>query len=300
MSSPADQLKHAAEVIKKGGIVAFPTETVYGLGANIFDSQAIAKIFHAKGRPADNPLIAHVCDLKQVEKIATEIPDMFYRLASHFFPGPLTLVLKKHPNVPLVASGGLETMGIRMPDHPIALELIRQVGEPLVAPSANLSGKPSSTTIEHVLADFDTAIDAAIDGGPSKYGLESTVVSLVIDPPVILRPGAVTKEEIEKVLGIPLGKPNTSDLSASPGTRYRHYAPHAPIRLFTERKEFERYLSGQEGRILVADGLESSHLYRFLRRADEEQFEEVVIFCTEAMKKEAGLIDRLERAAEYK
>ncbi len=286
-----DQISLAAEFLLEGELVAFPTETVYGLGAPIFNPSSIAKIYLAKGRPSDNPLIAHIASLDQIEQIACDIPDNFYLLAKAFFPGPLTLVLKKHPSVPPIVSGGLDTIAIRMPDHPVARQLILAVGQPLVAPSANLSGKPSSTSAQHVAADFEGKIRAVIDGGSSHYGIESTVVSLVSSEPCLLRLGALSKEEIEKVLGQPLSEATPQDKLASPGTRYRHYAPKASIQLYTAE------MAPTKLRRLILQEVTSSNLYALLRKADEEGYEEIAILCTPAMLQNPALMDRLHKAA---
>jgi L-threonylcarbamoyladenylate synthase len=291
-----DQIALAAEYLLKGGLVAFPTETVYGLGAPIFNPDAIAKIYLAKGRPSDNPLIAHISSLDQIHQIARDIPPEFYLLAKAFFPGPLTLVLKKHPSVPSVVSGGLDTIAVRMPSHPIAQQLIEAVGQPLVAPSANLSGKPSSTTAEHVINDFEGKIQAVIDGGATEYGIESTVVSLVSDP-CLLRLGAVPKAAIEAILGLPLGEATCDHKLSSPGTRYRHYAPDARIKLFESQKELEAYLTNQPDlRRLINPKITLANLYAVLRQADEEKYEEIVLYCHPEIRLNDALMDRLLKA----
>lgn len=292
-----DPIQTAADLLKKGELVAFPTETVYGLGAPIFNSDAIAKIFVAKGRPSDNPLIAHIASLEQVDDIARDIPADFYRLAEVFFPGPLTLVLKKHPRVPSIVSGGLDTIALRMPNHPIAHQLIIAVGQPLVAPSANLSGKPSSTTAEHVRTDFGDKISMVIDGGKTEVGIESTVISL-IDEPCLLRPGSITAGEIEKVLGKTLRESKGQEKHASPGTRYRHYAPKAKVKLFENAREMIEYLEKfPQVQRMVFTSLQASDLYGMLRKADEENVEEVVILCTEETRQNQALMDRLIKSA---
>lgn len=292
-----DQITLAAELLRKGELVAFPTETVYGLAAPIFNPDTIAKIYKAKGRPSDNPLIAHIASLDQIEQIARDIPPEFYLLAEKFFPGPLTVVLKKHSSVPAIVSGGLDTIAVRMPSHPIARWLILAVGQPLVAPSANLSGKPSSTTAQHVAADFEGKIGAVIEGGATEFGIESTVVSLV-STPCLLRWGAISKEEIEAVLGKVLVAPTSSDLLASPGTRYRHYAPEAKIKLFTNRAEMESYLqTAPKIRRQIVQELTASNLYALLRQADDKKIEEIVIVCTPQMLENSALMDRLQKAA---
>jgi L-threonylcarbamoyladenylate synthase len=285
----------AAEFLLKGELVAFPTETVYGLGAPIFNPDAIAKIYLAKGRPADNPLIAHIASLDQIDQIARDVPPEFYLLAKEFFPGPLTVVLKKHPSVPAIVSGGLDTIAVRMPNHPIARQLILAVGQPLVAPSANLSGKPSSTTAQHVAADFEGKIKAVIDGGPTEYGIESTVVSLVAEP-CLLRLGAVPKAEIERVLG-KLSEATDQNKLSSPGTRYRHYAPEARIKLFESQNEMERYLQEKPNlRRWINPAVTLVNLYALLRQADDEKYEEIVIYCSEEMQQNSVLMDRLLKA----
>ncbi len=276
-------LQCAAELLKKGEIVAFPTETVYGLGALIFDPDAVAKIFKAKGRPSDNPLIAHICSLTQVDQIARDIPELFYDYAKQYFPGPLTIVLKKHPNVPSIVSGGLDTIAIRMPAHPIANQLIQAVGQPIVAPSANLSGKPSSTEVSHVIADFEGKIAGVIDGGPCHYGIESTVISL-IDEPCILRLGSLH-------LDLPLA--TSEQQKSSPGTRYRHYAPKATVRLFSTAEELASY--SIERKYCVIEP-KASNLYSLLRQADEDGFEEILVLCTTT---DRALLDRLYKSSGY-
>jgi L-threonylcarbamoyladenylate synthase len=294
------EVSKAVELLKQGDVVAFPTETVYGLGAAIFNPTAIQAIFSVKGRPSDNPLIAHLSDLEQVKAIAIDIPKEFYTLAEAFFPGPLTIVLKRHPNVPDLVSAGLPTIALRMPKHPLAIALIRGVGEPLVAPSANLSGKPSSTSARHVLEDFDGKIAAVIDGGECSIGIESTVLSL-LDPehPVILRPGSITADEIESVLGRPVhidqGK---GSVALAPGMKYRHYAPKAPMHLFTQRDAFEQFLKDHSlPNQLVLKTVAEGNLYANLRKADQEHCSQIVIYCDPSVQKQAGLMNRLTKAA---
>ncbi|MBQ5488064.1 MAG: threonylcarbamoyl-AMP synthase [Clostridia bacterium] len=224
----------AGRVIRAGGLVVFPTETVYGLGANGLDGEAVAKIFEAKGRPNDNPLILHVAKKSDVRPLWVKIPDTARLLMDEFWPGPLTLVYLKSSIVPDAVTAGLDTVAVRMPEHKTALALIRAAGVPIAAPSANLSGKPSPTRIEHVLEDMDGRVDVMLDGGPCSVGVESTVLSLV-GTPTILRPGGVTKEMLESVIGTvkvahavlnPLGE---NEVAASPGMKYRHYAPDCEV-----------------------------------------------------------------------
>lgn len=221
------QILPAAAILQSGGICAFPTETVYGLGANALDENAIRKIFEAKGRPQDNPLIVHVSDRAQLSDIAMVTP-LAETLMDHFWGGPLTLILPKKDRVPNVVTAGLPTVAVRMPSHPVAEALIRLSGLPIAAPSANLSGKPSPTRAAHVIEDMDKRADCIIDGGDCLWGVESTVLDLTVTPPAILRPGAVTREEISEIIG-PVIYGTGSDAPKSPGMKYTHYAPDAPV-----------------------------------------------------------------------
>tara|TARA_R100001143_G_C3361367_1_gene137133 strand:+ start:76442 stop:77383 length:942 start_codon:yes stop_codon:yes gene_type:complete len=231
----------AAEIIKNGGVVAIPTETVYGLAADAFNIQAVLKTFEAKGRPADNPLIVHISNLEQLKKVAVNIPESAFLLANSFWPGPLTLVLQKHFNVPDIVTGGLPTVAVRMPDHSLALEVIQLAG-PVTAPSANRSGTPSPTRAEHVQHDYQNSIPV-LDGGISRIGIESTVLDLTDEKPIILRPGAVIAEIIKEKTGISVFDLENSDSrnrTKSPGTRYTHYKPVATVEwLEPESKNIE-------------------------------------------------------------
>lgn len=228
-------LRVAAQVLKGGGLVAFPTETVYGLGGVIFNEYAIRKIFWAKQRPVDNPLIVHICGESMLNEVAVSIPEEAYKLISVFWPGPLTLILPKHPKVPKAVTGGLETIAVRMPAHPIALRLIEETGAPIAAPSANLAGRPSPTSAEHVIRDLYGRVDMIIDGGETLYGVESTILDVLKRPPVLLRPGAYPIDQIEAVLNQRVHVPDfarglkESDIAIAPGTKYKHYAPETPI-----------------------------------------------------------------------
>ena len=232
-----EALRPAADTIRAGGLVAFPTETVYGLGANATDAEAVARIFVAKGRPADNPLIVHVAEKAAVYQVASSVSAAAARLMERFWPGPLTLVLPRVQTIPDNVTCGLATVGVRMPDHPVALALIRAAGVPVAAPSANLSGRPSPTTAEHVMEDLGDRIDMIIDGGETGVGLESTVLDLTVDPPVLLRPGGVTVEQLCEELG-PINIDRSvhgteaGEAPRSPGMKYAHYAPRAKVILF--------------------------------------------------------------------
>lgn len=296
-------IEEAISRLKNGGIVAFPTETVYGLGARVFDPIALAKIFAAKRRPSDNPLIVHIAHLHDVARLAIDIPPSFFSLYSRFFPGPLTVVLKKHPDVPGIVSAGMDSIAIRMPSHPVARALIEGVKEPIAAPSANLSGKPSSTEARHVLEDFSSEIDGVVDGGEAKYGLESTVISLLSDPPVLLRPGTITKEQLEQALGCSVRLKNETDAAVSPGMKYRHYAPKAEVRLFTDEAALAQALtpdvfvisSKQMG--LRHANLSAQTLYKTLRAADRDGVEKIFVLCDEAALEDPALMNRLLHSA---
>ncbi len=232
-----EDLTEAAGILRKGGLVAFPTETVYGLGANGLDEEAAKKIYAAKGRPSDNPLIAHISAPEELQSLAAEIPHTAKRLMELYWPGPLTMVFKKKEIVPYGTTGGLDTVAVRMPSDPIARALIRLAGVPVAAPSANRSGRPSPTTADHVWEDMAGKIDMLIDGGPVGIGVESTIVDVTGPVPVILRPGAVTMEMIREALGqveidpAILGPIKEGVRPKAPGMKYRHYAPKAPMTL---------------------------------------------------------------------
>lgn len=233
---PAPEIiRQAGLILRRGGLVAFPTETVYGLGANALDGAAVEGIFAAKGRPRDNPLIVHIADIETVYQYALSVPEKARLLMEKFWPGPLTVILPGNGKIPEPVTAGLPSLAFRMPDHPVALALIREAGVPVAAPSANLSGRPSPTTADHVYADLKGRIDAILDGGPAGMGVESTVLDMTGDVPVILRPGGATPEEIGKVAGpVALDRSLLKDGKApgrprSPGMKYRHYAPSAPL-----------------------------------------------------------------------
>lgn len=232
-------LAEAGEIIRRGGLVAFPTETVYGLGGNAFDPDAASKIYEAKGRPSDNPLIVHIADMAGLDDIVENVPDTAGKLADAFWPGPMTLVMKKKPAVPDRTTGGLDTVAVRMPAEEIARALIRVSTVPIAAPSANRSGRPSTTTARHCIEDLDGRVDMIIDGGSVEIGLESTIVDLTGDVPTLLRPGAVTLEMLRDVLGqvetdpAILGPLSDDIKPRAPGMKYRHYAPKAKLTIVT-------------------------------------------------------------------
>lgn len=335
MNPDMQKIRLAGEVIKKGGLVAFPTETVYGLGGDALNRDSSAKIYAAKGRPSDNPLIIHICRMEDMNKIVKKVPEKAKRLAEAFWPGPLTMVLEKSDAVPLTTTGGLHTVAVRMPDNPVALELIRASGGYIAAPSANASGKPSPTLAKYVAEDLDGKIEMILDGGPVGIGLESTIVDLTESVPVILRPGFITGEMLEAVLG-PVDTDRTI-LSAdaggapkAPGMRYRHYAPEGDLTIvegpdgrvtdFINEQTKRLKKTGEKVGIIATDGSfcrypdgivksagsrekEESiakELYRILREFDDEHV--TVIFSESFDDKGIGqaIMNRLLKAAGHK
>lgn len=236
------KIKAAGDILKDGGLVAFPTETVYGLGADALNPEASKKIYAAKGRPSDNPLIVHISNMKALEKITSEIPENAKKMAEQFWPGPVTMIFPKSEQVPLETTGGLETVAVRMPNHPIALELIDVGGGYIAAPSANTSGKPSPTKAEHVALDMDGRIPMILDGGAVGIGIESTIVDFSTEIPMILRPGYITPEMIREVIGEVkmdpgLSMDNPAAHPKAPGMKYKHYAPKADLILVNGAQE---------------------------------------------------------------
>jgi len=229
-----DIINQAGEIIKAGGLVAFPTETVYGLGGDGFNPDSSKKIYAAKGRPSDNPLIIHIAELKDLEMVAKDIPLSAHKVAKAFWPGPLTMILNKADAVPKETTGGLDTVAVRMPAHPVALEFIKAAGGFVAAPSANISGKPSPTLAKYVLEDMDGRIEMIIDGGDSEIGLESTIVDLTTEEPIILRPGFITQQNLTELLTkVSIDETILNDLSGvapkAPGMKYKHYAPKGDV-----------------------------------------------------------------------
>ncbi|HHV78808.1 MAG TPA: threonylcarbamoyl-AMP synthase [Firmicutes bacterium] len=288
-------VKAAAEVIRRGGLVAFPTETVYGLGANALDGTAVNSIFAAKGRPHDNPLIVHVARIEQVKPLVTEVSPTAELLMKRFWPGPLTLLFPKSDLVPPEVSAGLDTVAIRMPRHKVALSLILESGLPIAAPSANSSGRPSPTLARHVLEDLEGRIDVVLDGGPTGIGVESTVLDITSTPAVVLRPGGVTLEQLQEVLGENSVKLHEAVLHpsrspkkvTSPGMKYKHYAPRAEVLLVSgnlpdvvrrvTQLAYEMAAAGKKVGILAC--AETAHLYppefKVLQTGSRDALEEV-------------------------
>ncbi|MCZ0204236.1 L-threonylcarbamoyladenylate synthase [Streptomyces achromogenes] len=245
MKATTSDIEKAAEVLRAGGLVALPTETVYGLGANAEDPAAVSRIFQVKGRPPTHPLIVHIGGAEQLDEWVEEVPATARLLAEHFWPGPLTLVLRRGRRVPLEATGGLETVAVRVPDHPLALALLETFGGGVTAPSANRFGSVSPTTAHHVRAELGDAVDFVLDGGPCEVGVESTIVDATGEVPSILRPGGVTREDLEAVLGRPVAVPATSQVRV-PGQHPSHYAPRARVVLVEPEKVVAEAEQAQE------------------------------------------------------
>lgn len=321
-------LQSAADTIAKGGLVVFPTETVYGLGADGLSEKAVADIFAAKGRPADNPLILHICDSEQLALLAEDIPQEAIKLALNFWPGPLTLVLKRSSRVPDIVTAGLDTVAIRFPDHLVARELIRRSGTVIAAPSANRSGSPSPTTAEHCIADLMGRVDVIIDSGACKVGVESTVVSFEAGTARILRPGGITREQIAEVLGAAVVDPavtnplKNGEKAASPGMKYKHYAPKAKVILVKAGgKAFAEFVNGRDEEGLAAICFDedlpditvpafslgsctdyeeqASRLYAALRAVDEHGAKTVYTHCPDTDGVGLAVYNRLLRAAAF-
>lgn len=234
------KLDFAGSLIRRGGLVVFPTETVYGLGADATDRSAVEKIFKAKGRPQDNPLIVHICDVSQLRDLTDEVSEKASVLIEAFWPGPLTILFKKKDNLPEETTGGLDTVAVRMPNHPLALDFIKKAQRPIAAPSANTSGRPSPTRMEHAQEDLDGKVDMIIDGGPTGLGLESTVLDLSGDRPLILRPGGITREMLLDYLEDVDYDRSIEDINEkprSPGQKYRHYSPKADMQVYSGEPE---------------------------------------------------------------
>ena len=309
----------AAKFIKRGGIVAFPTETVYGLGANVFDKSAVEKIFMAKGRPNDNPLIAHIGSLEQINQLVSTIGESAQKFITAFFPAPLTIVLPKAESVPLIATANLETIGVRMPNSKLAQEFLKACQTPLVAPSANLSGKPSPTTWQAVYEDLNGKIDCILQGEMTEIGLESTVVDCTSPVPLVLRAGAVTLEQLQKIVPETINyQIRENEAARSPGLKHRHYSPKAKIQLITnydlQSSNYEIKIAGYGKSAFI--GLNSStnkfdlekicasvaeyahEVFAFFRECDNQNIQ--IIYCQTIEEVGIGvaLMDRLKRAAQ--
>ncbi len=327
LSNSDDDIKYAAELIKNGEVVGMPTETVYGLAADATNPEAVKKIFEAKGRPSDNPLIVHICDASMMEEIACEIPKLAYKSAERFWPGPLTMVLPKRIIIPKVTSGGLETVGVRLPSDETARKLISYSGKPIAAPSANLSGSPSPTTAAYVYADMNGRIPAIIDGGSCNVGVESTVISFENDAIRLLRPGYVSVEMLSEVTeNIIIDKGVLEQLAltakvSSPGMKYKHYSPKAEIYIIKGNlSDFEKYVSENlkdDDAVMIFDCDELSldvktimygrnseqqakRLFSALRECDEIGADRVFARCPSTEGVGLAVYNRLLRAAAFR
>lgn len=327
LSTSYPQITQPAQKLRENEVVAFPTETVYGLGANACSDEAVRKIYEAKGRPSDNPLIVHIASQDKLNEIVSDIPDYAYQLIQEFWPGPLTLVLRKKGNLlSNLVTAGLETVAVRMPDHPIALALIKEADVPVAAPSANRSGKPSPTQASHVYHDLEGRISGIVDGGPTGVGVESTVVDCTTEVPTILRPGGVTKEQLESVVGtvnIDRALVEEGHAPKSPGMKYTHYAPNAPVVVVDGSYQFLQdlidqhekegkkvgVLTTEEGKgtlhatKVIACGTRSnlqtvaSQLYDVLRKFDQEKIDLILSESFPQVGVGEAIMNRLLKAA---
>lgn len=332
-----DKIRIAADIIKKGGIIAFPTETVYGLGADALNPEAVMKIFVAKKRPSDNPIIVHVADKRDVYKLARKVPRAAEKLMTKFWPGPLTLILKRSAIVPDITVTGLDTIAIRMPDNKVALSLIAESKVPIAAPSANLAGKPSPTTAQHVMDDLAGRIDAILDAGPTKIGVESTVINMTTSSPQILRPGGIPYETLLSALGkvrlhpvVVANKKIRVAQARSPGMKHRHYAPDAEVvivegelkAIIKKVQELAKFYikKGKKVGIMATDESKSAYsanvvksigsrenlatvaknLFRLLREFDEEKVDIIIAEGIPLIGLGLTIMNRLRKAAGFK
>ncbi len=322
-------IKRLAEILKSGGIAAIPTETVYGLAADATSASAVAKIFEAKGRPQDNPLIVHISSLQMLDGIAKEIPEGAKKLAEKFWPGPLTIIMPRGEKIPEEVSAGLDTVAVRFPSHPIARAIIEESGLPLAAPSANLSGSPSPTTAEHCIKDLEGRVDAIAVSTDCEVGVESTVITLCTNPPRLLRPGAVTAEELREVLGeividkAVLAEPEKGEAVASPGMKYKHYSPKTAVILVRGSAEkYREYVNSKKSEKAIAlcfeedsEGIEiptvtygraedelslANGIFAALRRLDEIGAEVAYAHSPELSGVGLAVYNRLIRAAAFR
>ena len=324
-----DKISAAAKILREGGLVGIPTETVYGLGANGLDGKAVKRIFEAKGRPQDNPLILHVTGPQWLPRYCADIPPIAYVLARKFWPGPLTMILKRKPIVPDETTAGLDTVGMRCPNHPVTLAIIREAGVPIAAPSANTSGRPSCTTAQDVLEDMNGKIEGVVDGGPCTVGVESTILDLTCEPPRLLRPGGLPLEDLERLIGhIDVDKAVTTPLKEgeqpkAPGMKYRHYAPKAPVTVFTGAPDasareirrrvgpasgvicFDEYahlFQGQEVHTLGPSGdklAQAQRVFDALRTFDSSSVTEIYAQCPDNRGLGLAIGNRLKKAAGF-
>jgi L-threonylcarbamoyladenylate synthase len=321
----------AGQVIIEGGLVAFPTETVYGLGANAFNAEAVARIFLAKERPANDPLIVHIHEIEQLELVARDIPELAYTLADMFWPGPLTMILKRQLNIPDNVTAAQDTVAVRLPAHPIAQELIRKAGVPIAAPSANRFGRPSPTSALHVLQDLGGSVDIVLDGGNAHIGVESTIIDLTQPIPVMLRPGGISLEELQRYLPMLAFRPRTladDEIAPASGMMLKHYSPNAEVLVFSGEHEGviaamrakAQGLAGQQLGIMVLDSdvfafegiaahyvllgkdkeAMAANLFAGMRDLDASEIKTILVAAPEQIGLGLAIYDRLMRAAEGK
>ncbi len=330
-----DLLRSAGEVLRNGGLVAFPTETVYGLGGDALNKASSGKIYEAKGRPSDNPLIVHICRFEDIYEIAAQVSKEARKIADAFWPGPLTMILPKSDKVPYETTGGLNTVAVRMPSHPVALKLIEYGGGYVAAPSANTSGKPSPTIAKYVIEDMMGKIDMIVDGGPVGIGLESTIIDLTVSPPQILRPGYVTQEMLSRVLGqvdedVTMFRADSGQAPKAPGMKYRHYAPKGELTIVQGKPELvleyinteakKAMTNGEKVGIIATKELQEGysadviksvgsrkdesgiarHLYTILREFDDEEVTKIYSESFEAQGFGQAIMNRLLKAAGHK
>lgn len=334
IDSKTDELEELGRILRDGGLVAFPTETVYGLGGNALDATAASRIYEAKGRPSDNPLIAHIADMDELEALVENVPDAALKLADKFWPGPLTMIMNKSDAVPHETTGGLDTVAVRMPVHPVARALIRAAGVPVAAPSANVSGRPSPTLAEHVIEDLNGRIDAIIDGGKVDIGIESTIVDLTDRIPVILRPGYISKDMLEETVGEVLldkalyAAPSEHVRPKAPGMMYRHYAPKGELTIvegnpdrvtdyinqmlnrhtccrtgvITTKENEKKYYCDAVISLGSRDDEESiaRELYGALRKMDENVIDYIYVESFEGGRLGEAIMNRLNKAAGHR
>ncbi len=329
LTASPQAIEEAARLLRAGETVGIPTETVYGLAADATNSAAVKKIFEAKGRPQDNPLIVHISCMEELDRVVRRIPQETYQLAQAFWPGPLTIIMEKSDAIPGTTSAGLDTVAVRMPSHPVAREIIRASGLPLAAPSANLSGLPSPTTAEHTFRDLKGRVPLIIDGGPCSVGVESTVITVAGDKPTLLRPGYITKEQLEAALGREvalssaiLNKLADGEVAASPGMKYKHYSPRANVIILKGSFEaYRAYLAShaQDGAFAMCyegeealldlpcipcgradDPASQAHaLFAALREADDRNAKVVYAHCPAQDGLSMAVYNRLIRAAAF-
>jgi len=301
-ASPAT-VQEAADAIRRGDLVVIPTETVYGLACNALDSLAVRKVFEAKGRPSDNPLIVHVADFSQVADVAEDLPELAKKLAERFWPGPLTLVLKRKPVVPDVTTAGLDTVAVRVPNHPVALDVIRKAGLPIAAPSANVFAGLSPTSAEDVDPRIAEKAVMVLDGGRCEVGLESTVVDLSGEHPRILRPGGVTRAQVQSVVGGPLGHMPPPEVRRGPGMYPRHYAPNAKVVLVEKMNgaqpglTFHEPQTGDQIKMPEDPVAYGATLYRALRRLDLQGHQAIYVELPPNEPDWEAVYDRLKKAS---